>query len=80
MFTEKQPVSAESGRSFHVLLSMSSNPECLGYLLRGILSHIPGLLRVLQQTSDPSLHQSMAALLHNILKVVFLCRRHFIHS
>lgn len=72
MFAEKQPVSAESGRSFHVLLSMSSNPECLGYLLRGILSHIPGLLRVLQQTSDPSLHQSMAALLHNILKVTFL--------
>ncbi|XP_046688497.1 uncharacterized protein LOC124374291 isoform X3 [Homalodisca vitripennis] len=66
--SEKQPVSAESGRSFHVLLSMSGNPECLGYLLRGILSHIPGLLRVLQQRSDSVLHRSMAALLHNILK------------
>lgn len=68
--TEKQtPPSLEAGRSFSVLLSMSSNPECLGYLIRGVLTHIPGLLRLLQQRSDATLHRSMAALLHNILKV-----------
>ncbi|KAL1122757.1 hypothetical protein AAG570_003084 [Ranatra chinensis] len=47
---------------------MSSNPECLGYLLRGLLAHISRLLRLLQQRSDPSLHRNMAALLHRLLK------------
>ncbi|XP_075223466.1 1-phosphatidylinositol 4,5-bisphosphate phosphodiesterase epsilon-1-like isoform X4 [Lycorma delicatula] len=58
----------EAGRSFHVLLQMSSNPECLGYLLRGLLQHIHSILRLLQQRNDIALHRSMSALLHNILK------------
>ncbi|XP_039300840.1 uncharacterized protein LOC120356089 [Nilaparvata lugens] len=58
----------EASRSFHVLLQMSSNHECLGYLLRGLLQHIHSILRLLQQRNDITLHRSMAALLHNILK------------
>lgn len=68
-FAEKQSPSLEAARGFHVLLSMSSNPECLGYLLRGLLAHIPRVLRLLQQQNDAQLHRNMAALLHNTLKV-----------
>jgi hypothetical protein len=48
---------------------MASNPECLGYLLRGLLTHIPSLLHLLQKLNETTLHRSMAALLHNLLKV-----------
>ncbi|RZF45199.1 hypothetical protein LSTR_LSTR009970 [Laodelphax striatellus] len=67
--SDKQPSTGmEASRSFHVLLQMSSNYECLGYLLRGLLQHIHSILRLLQQRNDITLHRSMAALLHNILK------------
>jgi hypothetical protein len=48
---------------------MADNPECLGYLLRGLLTHIPSLLHLLQRLNETALHRSMAALLHNLLKV-----------
>jgi len=48
---------------------MAGNPECLGYLLRGLLTHIPSLLHLLQKLNETTLHRSMAALLHNLLKV-----------
>jgi hypothetical protein len=48
---------------------MASNPECLGYLLRGLLDHISSLLQLLQKLNETTLHRSMAALLHNVLKV-----------
>jgi hypothetical protein len=48
---------------------MAGNPECLGYLLRGLLSHISSLLQLLQNLNETTLHRSMAALLHNVLKV-----------
>jgi hypothetical protein len=48
---------------------MAGNPECLGYLLRGLLAHISSLLLFLQKLNEATLHRSMAALLHNVLKV-----------
>ncbi|GLG95978.1 Uncharacterized protein GBIM_02821 [Gryllus bimaculatus] len=47
---------------------MASNPECLGIVLRGLLAHIPCLLRLLQTLNETALHRSMAALLHAVLK------------
>ncbi|XP_059477759.1 uncharacterized protein LOC132198045 isoform X2 [Neocloeon triangulifer] len=58
----------EAERSFQVLLRMAGNPECLGYVLRGLLAHIPHLLRLLQSVSDTALHRATSALLHNVLK------------
>ncbi|XP_065340527.1 uncharacterized protein LOC135939859 isoform X4 [Cloeon dipterum] len=58
----------EAERSFQVLLRMAGNPECLGYVLRGLLAHIPHLLRLLQGVSDTALHRATSALLHNVLK------------
>ncbi|XP_069678763.1 uncharacterized protein [Periplaneta americana] len=65
--TEKNP-SLEAERSFQILHHMADNPECLGYLLRGLLAHISSLLLLLQKLNETSLHRSMAALLHNVLK------------
>lgn len=59
---------ANSQRGFHVLLQMSSNPEVLGFILRGLLAHISKLLKLLQQRNDQMLHRNMAALLHKLLK------------
>lgn len=58
-----------SKRGFDVLLKMSSNPEVLGFILRGLLAHISKLLKLLQQRNDQQLHRDMAALLHKLLKV-----------
>ncbi|KAF6199507.1 hypothetical protein GE061_007533 [Apolygus lucorum] len=59
---------ANSQRGFRVLLQMSSNPEVLGFILRGLLAHISKLLKLLQQRNDQDLHRNMAALLHKLLK------------
>ncbi|KAJ1525795.1 hypothetical protein ONE63_008998 [Megalurothrips usitatus] len=64
---ERNPT-IDAERSFQVLLQMARNPECLGYLLRGLLANIPALLRLLQALNDPPLHRSMAGLLHAVLK------------
>lgn len=72
---EKTQVVAGSGtipdseKGFVVLLQMASNPEVLGHILRGLYSHIPMLLKLLQQRNDSTLHRNMATLLHKLLKV-----------
>ncbi|KAJ9588197.1 hypothetical protein L9F63_018433, partial [Diploptera punctata] len=66
-YPEKSP-SLEAERSFQVLHHMASNPECLGYLLRGLMAHISSLLHLLQKLNETTLHRSMASLLHNVLK------------
>ncbi|XP_073996296.1 uncharacterized protein isoform X2 [Rhodnius prolixus] len=73
---ERQPSSVsdktapppDAERGFNILLQMSSNPEVLGFILRGLLAHISRLLKLLQQRNDPNLHRNMAALLHKLLK------------
>jgi hypothetical protein len=69
IIAERKSPSLEAERSFQVLHPMADNPECLGYLLRGLLTHIPSLLHLLQKLNETTLHRSMAALLHNLLKV-----------
>ena len=69
LLAERKSPSLEAERSFQVLHHMAGNPECLGYLLRGLLTHIPSLLHLLQKLNETTLHRSMAALLHNLLKV-----------
>jgi hypothetical protein len=69
IIAERKSPSLEAERSFQVLHHMADNPECLGYLLRGLLTHIPSLLQLLQKLNETTLHRSMAALLHNLLKV-----------
>jgi hypothetical protein len=68
-FAAEKSSSLEAERSFQVLHHMAGNPECLGYLLRGLLNHISSLLQLLQKLNETTLHRSMAALLHNVLKV-----------
>jgi hypothetical protein len=69
IIAERKSPSLEAERSFQVLHHMADNPECLGYLLRGLLTHISSLLHLLQKLNETTLHRSMAALLHNLLKV-----------
>uniref|UniRef100_A0A8D9BY52 Phosphoinositide phospholipase C n=2 Tax=Cacopsylla melanoneura TaxID=428564 RepID=A0A8D9BY52_9HEMI len=59
----------ELERSFQVLFQMSNNPECLGYVLKGLYKHIHALLRLLQYRSEVSVNKKIAALMHNSLKI-----------
>lgn len=56
-------------RSLKVLILMSSNPECLGYLVRGLLQNVNKILKLLEQKNDEIIRRAISTFLHNTLRV-----------
>lgn len=56
-------------RSLKILILMSSNPECMGYLVRGLLQNVNKILNLFQQKNDQIIRRAISTFLHNTLRV-----------
>lgn len=56
-------------RSLKILVMMSNNAECLGYLVRGLLQHVGQIINLFQKKNDQIIRRAISTFLHNTLRV-----------
>ncbi|KAK7598071.1 hypothetical protein V9T40_006306 [Parthenolecanium corni] len=55
-------------RSLKILVMMSNNAECLGYLVRGLLQHVGQIINLFQKKNDQIIRRAISTFLHNTLR------------
>lgn len=60
---------SEVERNLALLKKLSSNPECLGPIVRALLAHVPTLVHFYGRNQETNLYICLSSLLHHVLKV-----------